>query len=524
MNERAHQLIQRLWDKTISADEFEELNAMMLADPQVRDLYYEYVSLEQGLKFHLSNASHKPGIPGLASFLLAMQSRRNRKIAMVSALAAMIVLGFALSLFFIDRSVDQINYKVTPGTIVQFSSSDERQTGEPGVFMVGTTMVISQGVVELDFESGVKSVVSGPAKLTLYAEDRLAMDYGTGWFRVPKEAVGFAVTTKELEVIDLGTEFGVISDLNEPDQVHVLDGSVKVKSLRGQRQELVLVRDQAVSVYPVGSFENLPAEDKYFLTSLPVVLPHLHFSFDQANDFVASNTIIGLKDFDYDYHGDRPVLENGVFGEAIHLNGKNNYLETNWPGILSNDPRSVALWMKMPKKRLVDEDADHFGDTIVGWGMQRDRNSFEAGIHSKWTLHMDYRRDRSPFLNISFGGVWYYADDIVLDNDQWNHIVVTYSGEKNKDGFPLVKLYLNAELIDVHPVRGAYVKPVSEQEVLIRTLEKTPVVMGATLSSESELNVREGMYLGAMIDELFIIEGVIGPEEVKSLMDSNKLP
>src|SRR5690606_41027575 len=46
---------------------------------------------------------------------------------------------------------------------------------------------------------------------------------------VPREAVGFAVQTPRLLVVDLGTSFGIEIPRNGDDQVHVFKGQVELK-------------------------------------------------------------------------------------------------------------------------------------------------------------------------------------------------------------------------------------------------------------------------------------------------------
>ncbi len=87
--------------------------------------------------------------------------------------------------------------------------------------------------MELEFASGVRGIVRGPADLTLQREDLLDLANGTAWFEVPADAVGFKVNTPDLILTDLGTEFGIISESNFLDEVHVFDGKVEVRNRYG---------------------------------------------------------------------------------------------------------------------------------------------------------------------------------------------------------------------------------------------------------------------------------------------------
>lgn len=513
--------IQKMLDGSISPQEFELLQDEMERDAEARQLYYEYVMLEQGLQFRLTRKAQQAGISGLAEARLREQRKKTLKWAAVSAIAASVLLAISLQFFFIHNSPPELKFASSPGTKFTLSHSTEGVV-EADKMQVGSRMLVSQGAVELNFDSGVRAVISSPADITMLAEGVLQMNEGSGWFDVPKGAVGFTVLTKEFEVVDLGTRFGVLSSPDEEDQVHVFQGEVKVSAIRGQKEERVLSVDKAVRVSGNGFLNEIEKEEGMFLSELPDTLPYLHFSFDAGTDFVEKDLLTRGSDFRFRYHGDSVNLDGGVFGESLRLDGS-SYLDSNWAGILGNRPRSVVFWLKMPEKRVSEED-EHASDTIVGWGMQRDEGESEMLFSSKWTVHMDYSSYRHPMLNISFGGFWYYAPDVVLDDDKWHHVAVTYSGTNGGDGYPKVQLYVDGEPRRLDSKREE--RPVARKAdgaVFVDTLEGTPFVIGARLSSSSSSGIVDGQYLGAQLDELYVIEGVIDQAAVDELMRSNKM-
>lgn len=521
MNPEVNGWMQKLLDGSISQGEFALLQDEMERDAEVRQLYYEYAMLEQGLQFRLTRKAQQAGISGLAEARLRVQRKKTLKWAALTAVAATILLAIGLQFFFIHQAPAELQYASSPGT--RYTVTHAEGTAVDGDKMqVGSRMMVSQGTVELNFDSGVRAVISSPADITMLEEGVLQMDEGHGWFDVPAKAVGFTVVTKDLEVVDLGTRFGVHSSPDSEDQVHVFQGRVKVMARNSQRKETTLSVDEAVTVLSNGVLRPIKNDGETFLSELPNSLPHLHFSFDEANDFLTENTLTGPEGLSYIYHGDSPDLEEGVFGNCLRMDGKANYLESDWMGILGNRPRSVAFWIKMPEKRVTDRET-HRSDTIVGWGMQRDENETEMLFSSKWTVHMDYSSYRHPILNISFGGFWYHAPETVLDDDKWHHLVVTYSGKSDDEGYPRVKFYVDGVLSAIKSKRES--RPVArttDGTVIIDTLEKTPFVIGASLSSAPNTETIKGQYLRAMIDELYVIEGEIDQQAVDDLMHANR--
>ncbi len=83
---------------------------------------------------------------------------------------------------------------------------------------------LSEGLIKLDFDNNAKVVLEGPAEFQILAADRIGLNYGTVYVTVPKEAIGFSVYTKHAKIIDLGTEFGVTVDTFGDTCLHVIQG------------------------------------------------------------------------------------------------------------------------------------------------------------------------------------------------------------------------------------------------------------------------------------------------------------
>ena len=68
---------------------------------------------------------------------------------------------------------------------------------------------IAAGLAQLEFKSGAIVIIEGPAKLDLQTKDAAFCHHGKIRAIVPEQATGFQISAKQLEVIDLGTEFGM---------------------------------------------------------------------------------------------------------------------------------------------------------------------------------------------------------------------------------------------------------------------------------------------------------------------------
>lgn len=87
---------------------------------------------------------------------------------------------------------------------------------------------LATGVARIRFGDGATVTLEGPANLELLSAGSARLRSGILTSYVPPEAVGFQVRTEALDVVDLGTSFGVaVTDLGET-SVSVFSGRVEV--------------------------------------------------------------------------------------------------------------------------------------------------------------------------------------------------------------------------------------------------------------------------------------------------------
>lgn len=94
----------------------------------------------------------------------------------------------------------------------------------------GTTLELEAGRVALQFADGAHVQLEGPARFTVEASGRGSLDRGKLVARVPKQAIGFAVSTPRANIVDRGTEFGVEVGKDGDTAVQVFQGVVELSS------------------------------------------------------------------------------------------------------------------------------------------------------------------------------------------------------------------------------------------------------------------------------------------------------
>jgi hypothetical protein len=169
----------------------------------------------------------------------------------------------------------------------------------------GQRLDLSTGLVEITFDDGAVVVLEGPASFDVQARGRAELHDGRLAAVVPQRAQGFEVATSRLNVVDLGTEFGLMAEPEGATEVHVFRGLVKAQLLDESGHQVRTVElntAEAARIEPAAALvARIPARDDEFVRSLSVA-PGPHD---------------GLYAYDGFNYPDGPLAEqNGGFGWA----------------------------------------------------------------------------------------------------------------------------------------------------------------------------------------------------------------
>jgi len=96
---------------------------------------------------------------------------------------------------------------------------------------------LDSGLVQVVFYSGARVVVEGPAELRLVSASEAICPFGRLLVEVPPPARGFRLKTDQLDVVDLGTVFGIDANAHRT-EVHVFKGKVELLSGSAAKQSL----------------------------------------------------------------------------------------------------------------------------------------------------------------------------------------------------------------------------------------------------------------------------------------------
>ena len=163
---------------------------------------------------------------------------RTSAIKIIFRVAAVLIIGFAIIWF--DSKVRKQAANENLIKIARLDSSSnavwQRKSNFPviGEWLWTGNYYLKHGFIELTFSNHETVVIEAPTKFSLRSTDNIFLHHGQVYATVPKEAIGFTIDTENAKIVDLGTEFGVYSDINGNTDLHVLKGKTQLLARKAE--------------------------------------------------------------------------------------------------------------------------------------------------------------------------------------------------------------------------------------------------------------------------------------------------
>ncbi|MCM8529275.1 MAG: FecR family protein, partial [Lentisphaeraceae bacterium] len=259
MNKEEFQLLLNSYcNGDISAEQFSKLEKAMLEDESLREEYLSFMNLDSALRSEAEKfETEEAGREKTASPFI--------KIAV--ALAAAIVILLCLNLSYLLKNSQQIQADASTleplqrGIAIVTKSIDVEDASvnlSEGSTIEQGKVEFGKGFIQLEMFSGVTLIVEGPAKIDLKDTMNLTCSLGKIRAKVPEQAHGFQISTKDAKVVDLGTEFGVnISDSGQS-KLYVYEGEVELHQAKNPMKNLVT--NQGIS-WSENESSEIPVDD-----------------------------------------------------------------------------------------------------------------------------------------------------------------------------------------------------------------------------------------------------------------------
>jgi len=102
----------------------------------------------------------------------------------------------------------------------------------------GRKLLLTSGLAEIVYQTGVVVLLQGPATMEIGSKTSADIRQGRLTVRViDPELTGFVVQTPSAKYTDLGTEFGVYVAADGKQEMHVIQGTVKVEGSRNLHRQ-----------------------------------------------------------------------------------------------------------------------------------------------------------------------------------------------------------------------------------------------------------------------------------------------
>ncbi len=335
--------IQGMLDGTLEDERIKGLETILLEDLDARELYLSYVRLHCSLG--LSTVGKRTAETwGVVPMRRIVSLQRQRGIQLAIAASIMLTLFSGILLWW------RMAPNLGPLHAYQASSDakyavihPEGKTAPEGNFLrTGSRLKLREGKIECWIHEGVHAIIEGPADLTVRGEKEVFLGEGIAWFNVAKGAEGFTVVTPEAEVVDLGTEFGVIADPLKDDEAHVFAGKVRLRNLRKASEAKLLKAGDGYSVDDGGNYGGASKDSREVFSALsedakmpaPSNLKHRPST---KSVFAAPPSRVETEVFTAGTGSQRDDDWLQTYRPGIRFSSSRNFLFGN-PGLLTNAP------------------------------------------------------------------------------------------------------------------------------------------------------------------------------------------
>jgi hypothetical protein len=445
-----------------SEEQVRGLNALLRSDPAARDEYILRVELHARLASEpdlFVSAAPETSV-GLGNvFPLAPARDRWRAAGWAGAVAASLVL--VAGAWWGWRVTQRDGRKgATSHAVAMLNGAVDAQWGtgneapRVGAPIEPRWLHLKSGMAQVVFYSGARMAIEGPAELQIISPEEASCRAGRLMMEVPPQARGFRVSTPEVDVVDLGTVFG-LHVREGATELQVFKGSVEIAATAGGAKQrvgeaagAVVERSGPVRLMAANAagFTPLFELQEKSVAAESLRYDHWHAASRRLND---DPTLLAHFDFEHaapsDWRLHNASRARGAVADGTVVGCQ--WVEGRWPSKSALEFRGVSDRVRLSVP------GEFTSLTLATWvrvqGLDRKFNSifmcdgFEAG-----TLHWLIRDDGVLGLTVigpDPGTHQIVPSPPVLTLDQfglWVHLAVVLDG-----GSQRVSHYVNGRLV-----------------------------------------------------------------------------
>ena len=231
-----HRLISAWLDGRITEDDSSAIQEMLRSSKAARDEFSRWTQLDAALRETTERGAETAAPEKIVP--LPAPAVRFRSLGWLAAAASFAALLGITALWMHDRrhvAPPQLSSRAPEQTnagCAILTRATEAEFADAAGLRVGDTirpgaLRLTRGAAQIEFFSGASMILQAGASLELVSPWEAICRAGKVTVRVPPPAQGFKLRTAGMELVDLGTEFGVDAEANGAAEVHVFEGKVE---------------------------------------------------------------------------------------------------------------------------------------------------------------------------------------------------------------------------------------------------------------------------------------------------------
>lgn len=324
---------------------------------------------------------------------------------------------------------------------------------------------LEAGVAEVTFNSGARVFLEGPAVFDVEQPDRAFLQSGKLTAEVPKPASGFVINTPRVNVVDIGTRFGVDVESNGDTEVHVMQGVVEVSRLTGNGAPMIVEEGLAVRADGRTRSELQVVEyggDRFALRvthpesdpSTPV--SYLHYAFDESGGSEIDDLGVGIEGgpffaslFPQTNLPPRPQRGVGRLGGGLSFEHGERFDSPLLSGFESGAPITVGLWVRIPP-RPESPTSSHAILELLPTSAAFPEEPGTTNRHGGWRLgwNAESAEGTPGALRLDTGNSYLIGTSDLRDG-RWHHVAFRFVGGPSPALISHLHLYVDGKIEDV---------------------------------------------------------------------------
>ncbi|PQO25254.1 hypothetical protein C5Y96_25460 [Blastopirellula marina] len=355
---------------------------------------------------------------------------------------------------------------------------------------------LSEGEVTLTFQNGVAVSLESPARFSIIDPMRMQLDHGRARAIVPESGHGFVIETSTMVVEDLGTEFGVVVDDQQNQELHVFAGEVRLHE-KNLPPEL-LTENSALAWDNHTKRRTITPDDGAFATSMSIGykrwLDHsLQLRQDPAALFYFDFETDSRKSAEVVNRATTGIVDNGQLTSGIWATGR-------WP------EKGAMLFENTGDRVELNIPGTYDQITIMGW-VQINRYDFALQTvfnsvdYSPGQHHWNLTRGGS--LRMGLSGQYDLTSKQTLPQNHWTHVAAQMDAKSQESVY-----YINGEEVD------------RKQWTTSIPIRYGPSSIGAWGHTNRAGQVTYSRDLRGRIDEIALFSRILSADEIREAFEA----